>query len=117
MEESRVMLGLVCNSPLGIPPEQMKIQIEASGMGGYFNDMQFSSENGMVRPHARPFRYSLSNMDVAPGEAAVLTGLPGEMEILNRLCFGGVFVPEQPGVEWKNAPTAVRALSEMSRYV
>ena len=115
MKGAKVKLGVVCNSPLGIAPSFLMNAMEAAGIYEYLEDAQFSSENGVVRPHARPFRYAVSNMDVKPDETAVLTGMPAEMGVLHRLGFKSVFIPEQAG-DGEDA-VGIQELSELSRYV
>lgn len=115
MKEAKVKLGVVCNSPVGIAPSFLMNAMEAAGIYQYLEDAQFSSENGVVRPHARPFRYAISNMDVKPEQTAVLTGMPAEMGVLHRLGFESVFIPEQSG-EYEDA-VGIQELSELSKYV
>ncbi len=116
-KEAGIKVGMVCNAPVGIPPQHIRVVTERSGMGGYIDDAQFSSENGMVRPHARPFRYSLSNLEVAAPETLVLTGIPREMDILNRLGFANVFMPEHDYDQGSSNAVCDKVLSEITRYV
>lgn len=115
MKEALVKLGVVCNSPVGIGPSYVMNAMEAAGIYGYFEDAQFSSENGVVRPHARPYRYAVSNMDVKPEETAVLTGMPAEMGVLHRLGFQSVFIPESAGGD--GDAVGIQEFSELSRYL
>lgn len=117
VREYKVKIGLVCNSPVGIPPVYMRRVIEASGLTSYLEDTQFSSENGMVRPHARPYRYSISNMNTSAQDTGVLTGLAGEMAILEKLGFGPVFVPDTASAGDMRPAIGIHALSEISRYL
>ncbi len=117
LRESGVRIGLVCNAPMGIPPQYIRERLEAAGLTEYLDDVQFSSENGIVRPHARPYRYAISNMNVNPADTSVLTGLPEETPILQRLGFGGVFIPEHLSPRGMPDAVPIRALSELSRYL
>lgn len=117
IRKEKIRLGIVCNSPLGVSPSYIRASLERNLLAGYFEDAQFSSENGMVRPHARPFRFALSNLEVSPSETSVLTGLPSEMEVLNRLGFSSVFVPESIGTAVTGPIVSLGALSEMARYI
>lgn len=117
LREAKMKVGIVCNSPLGIPPEYIRGLIEREGMSELLDDVQFSSENGVVRPHARPYRYCVSNMDTPSCETAVFTGLSSEMEILERLGFGSVFVPEQAVRQGDLPVVGIHVMSEISRYL
>ena len=117
VKDANLKIGLICNSPVGIPPVYMRRVIEAAGLTSYLEDTQFSSENGMVRPHARPYRYCISNMNTSPQDTAVLTGLTGEVAILEKLGFGPVFMPDNESACDRRHAVGIHALSEISRYL
>lgn len=117
LRESSLKVGLVCNAPIGIPPEHIRELIERCGLGGLLDDMQFSSENGMVRPHARPYRYMVSNLETSPCETSVLTGIPGEMEILRRLGFANIFIPDVGELPYPAGAVTIHELAEVSRFL
>lgn len=117
LRESKVAVGMVCNAPIGIPPDHIRELIERCGLGGLLDDMQFSSENGVVRPHARPYRYLISNMDISPGETSVLTGIPGEMEVLRKLGFENIFFPELGELPNPDGAVTIHELAEVSKFL
>ncbi len=85
-------VGLLCNVPLGIPHSIIYSQVREEGMMELLDDMQFSTEMGMRRPHARQFRFSLSNLNADPAECAAITSIAGDMDTLKRLSFGDILV-------------------------
>ena len=85
-------VGLVCNVPLGIPHSIVASQIRDAGMDAAIDDLQFSTEMGMRRPHARQFRYSLSNLNADPSECAAITGMTGDRDTLRKLSFADIFI-------------------------
>ncbi len=92
-KDSRV--GLVCNVPLGLPHGAIAGLLRNEGMDASIDDMQFSTEMGMRRPHARQYRYVLSNLDVRPQECVAITGIPEDAETLRKLSFGDIFLIRQ----------------------
>ena len=88
-----------------------------SYFGGHLDDMQFSSENGVVRPHARPYRYLISNLDIIPGETSVLTGIPGEIEVLRKLGFENIFFPELGELPNPDGAVTIHELADVSRFL
>ncbi|MBX8644050.1 MAG: HAD family hydrolase [Thermoplasmata archaeon] len=84
-------IGAVCNSPYGLPHSGISERIRESGLSVYFDDIQFSSEMGMRKPHARPFRYSLSNLNASPESSMAVTGSVEDVATLRRLAFARVY--------------------------
>jgi FMN phosphatase YigB (HAD superfamily) len=84
-------IGLVCNSPLGLPHTRLTAQIRNAEIGACFDDMQFSSEMGMCRPHARQFRFALSNLGLTGGECMAVTSVKGDIDTLRKLFFASVY--------------------------
>ena len=95
-------VGLVCNVPLGLPHSIIASQIREAGLAASVDDMQFSTEMGMRRPHARQFRYSLSNLNAEPSECAAITAIAEDRETLSKLSFGDIFIMDAGGngVDW-----------------
>ncbi len=84
-------IGLVCNSPLGIPHTRLSVQIRDAEISACLDDMQFSSEMGMCRPHARQFRFALSNLGPRGEECMAITAIKGDIDTLRKLSFARVY--------------------------
>jgi len=93
--EQSVPVGIVCNAPLGLEPEYIRLLYEREDILRFMADMQFSSENGRVRPHPLQYRYLISNLSLSPEETAVFSGIEGDIEALKRLNFRQIFVPPE----------------------
>ncbi len=100
--KKEMKVGLVCNVPLGLPHSIIASQIREAGLAASVDDMQFSTEMGMRRPHARQFRYSLSNLNAEPSECAAITAIAEDRETLSKLSFGDIFIMDAGGngVDW-----------------
>jgi FMN phosphatase YigB (HAD superfamily) len=85
LKEKGRAIALLWNAPMGIPHSLLSERMEYFSLRDMFDDIQYSSENGAVRPHARPLRYALSNLNASAAEATVVTGLLQEQELLQRL--------------------------------
>lgn len=78
-------IALLWNAPIGIPPRHISYRMEELSILPMLDEVQYSSENGYVRPHAMPLKYALSNLGSAPREAVAFTGIAEETSILSRL--------------------------------
>ncbi|MEM3852566.1 MAG: HAD hydrolase-like protein [Methanomassiliicoccales archaeon] len=97
LKDAGLKMAVLWNSPFGMPHYYISERLEALSLRQMFDDMQFSTENGIVRPHARPARFALSNIDVSPCDAIALTGLQADLQVFQKIRIGHVFLCDERG--------------------
>jgi putative hydrolase of the HAD superfamily len=69
LKERGLAIGLISDVAWGLPSEFPLRDIRHYGLDEFFDDMGFSTDVGLRKPHPRIFKIALSNLDVKASEA------------------------------------------------
>jgi len=69
IKERGLAVGLISDVAWGLPSEFPMRDIEHFGLARYFDDMVFSTDVGLRKPHPKIFKIALSNLGVRASEA------------------------------------------------
>jgi putative hydrolase of the HAD superfamily len=72
LREQGLSIGLVSDVAWGLPSEFPLRDMKLLGLEEFFDDMVFSTDVGLRKPHPKVFKIALSNLQVAPEEAVFI---------------------------------------------
>jgi len=97
IKERGLMIGLVSDVAWGLPSQYPMRDIEHFRLAEFFDDMVFSTDVGLRKPHPKMFKVALCNLGVAPSEAVFVGNSlkqdiagarkVGMRAVLRRSCF------------------------------
>jgi len=85
--KGRCSLGLISDVAWGLPSEYPLRDMHDYAIDGFFDDMVFSTDVGLRKPHPRIFKISLDNLSVS-NEEAVYVGNSLQADIKGALNVG-----------------------------